>query len=211
MGVRPISSTLLIIMVMVITSGCASITGTTMQSISVSTRSQDLKEVSGSACELTNSKGKWFVTSPGSVTVTRSNDDMQVLCNKQGLEPGRASVVSAIKGAMFGNIIFGGGIGAIIDHNSGAAYEYPAFIQVMMGTFAKIEALMTPGEQPQNERSNTQPAVAPENIAAPAPAIAPSVAGSATREEKLKELKRLNDAGLISQEVFLERQRKILE
>lgn len=211
MGVRPISSTLLIIMVMVITSGCASITGTTMQSISVSTRSQDLKEVSGSACELTNSKGKWFVTSPGSVTVTRSNDDMQVLCNKQGLEPGRASVVSAIKGAMFGNIIFGGGIGAIIDHNSGAAYEYPAFIQVMMGTFAKIEALMTPGEQPQNERSNTQPAVAPENIAAPAPAIAPSVADSATREEKLKELKRLNDAGLISQEVFLERQRKILE
>lgn len=211
MNVRPISSTLLIIMVMVITSGCASITGTTIQSISVSTRSQDLKEVSGSACELTNSKGRWFVTSPGSVTVTRSNDDMQVLCNKQGLEPGRASVVSATKGAMFGNIIFGGGIGAIIDHNSGAAYEYPAFIQVMMGTFAKIEALKTPEEQPQNERSNTQPAVAPENIAAPAPAIAPSVVDSATREEKLKELKRLNDAGLISQEVFLERQRKILE
>lgn len=196
---------------MVITSGCASITGTTIQSISVSTRSQDLKEVSGSACELTNSKGKWFVTSPGSVTVTRSNDDMQVLCNKQGLEPGRASVVSATKGAMFGNILFGGGIGAIIDHSSGAAYEYPAFIQVVMGTFAKIEAINTPGEQPQNERSNTQPAVAPVNIAAPAPAIAPSVADSATREEKLKELKRLNDAGLISQEVFLERQRKILE
>lgn len=211
MNVRPISSTLLIIMVMVITSGCASITGTTIQSISVSTRSQDLKEVSGSACELTNSKGKWFVTSPGSVTVTRSNDDMQVLCNKQGLEPGRASVVSATKGAMFGNILFGGGIGAIIDHSSGAAYEYPAFIQVVMGTFAKIEAINTPGEQPQNERSNTQPAVAPVNIAAPAPAIAPSVADSATREEKLKELKRLNDAGLISQEVFLERQRKILE
>ena len=81
----------------------------------------------------------------------------------------------------------------------------------MMGTFAKIEALKTPGEQPQNERFNTQPAVAPEYIAAPAPAIAPSVADSATREGKLKELKRLNDAGLISQEVFLERQRKILE
>lgn len=197
-------------MFMAIASGCASITGTTNQSMSVQTRSQEGKEVSGSACELTNNKGKWFVTSPGSVTVTRSNDDMQVLCNKQGLEPGRASVVSETKGSMFGNILFGGGIGAIVDHNTGAAYEYPAFIQLVMGTFTKIETPKTPGEQSQHGEPNAQPVV-PQKIALPAQVDAPALTALAPREEKLRELKKLNDAGLISQEVFLERQRKILE
>lgn len=95
--------------------------------------------MSGAACELTNNKGKWFVNTPGSVTIGRSNDDLQVLCNKDKHDPGRASVVSATKGAMFGNIIFGGGIGAIVDHNSGAAYEYPGFFQVKMGETIKID------------------------------------------------------------------------
>lgn len=120
--------------------GCASITGTETQSVSVLTRENAGKEVGGATCELTNNKGKWFVTTPGSVTINRSNDDMLVMCNKTGLEPGRASVASATKGSMFGNIIFGGGIGAIIDHNKGTAYEYPNLIQVVMGMFSKIDA-----------------------------------------------------------------------
>jgi len=200
-----------VIVVLAISSGCASITGTTNQSISVQTREQAGKEVSGAACELSNSKGKWFITSPGSVTVTRSNDDMQVLCNKKDSEPGRASVVSATKGAMFGNILLGGGIGAIIDHNSGAAYEYPAFIQVIMGTFTKIEPPQTPAEQPASGNPNVQPAALQPAKALSTEANAPVLNSPATREEQLRELKRLNDAGLISREVFLERQRKILE
>ncbi len=199
------------IVVLAISSGCASITGTTNQSISVQTREQAGKEVTGAACELSNSKGKWFVTSPGSVTVTRSNDDMQVLCNKQGSEPGRASVVSATKGAMFGNIVFGGGIGAIVDHNSGAAYEYPAFIQILMGTFTKIEPPQTPAEQAAGGDPNAQPATTQPATALVAPMGAPALTSSTSQEDKLRELKRLSDAGLISEAVFLERQRKILE
>ncbi len=34
---------------------------------------------------------------------------------------------------MAGNIIFGGGIGAIIDHNKGTAYTYPTWIQLIFG------------------------------------------------------------------------------
>lgn len=193
-----------------VTSGCASITGTTNQSISVQTRLQDGKELAGASCELSNNKGKWFVTSPGSITVTRSNDDMKVLCNNQGLEPGRADVVSATKGSMFGNILFGGGIGAIIDHNNGAAYEYPTFIQIMMGVFTKIEAPNTVPDQKAQEGSKTQPALMGNpNIATTQSEIIPLP--TVSKEEKLRELKKLSDAGLISPEMFLERQRKILE
>ncbi len=130
-----------------LTVGCASITGTTIQSVSVQTVDSNVKEVVGGACELTNNKGKWFVTSPGSATITRSNDNLLVLCKKDNMEPGRASVVSATKGSMFGNIILGGGIGAIIDHNNGAAYEYPAFFQVQMGSSKSIDMTKPEGEQ----------------------------------------------------------------
>lgn len=130
-----------------LTSGCASVTGSPNQSVSVQAREQNGGEVTGAACELTNNKGKWFVTTPGSVMIHRSNDDMQVLCNKTGYEPGRAAVVSETKGSMFGNILVGGGIGAIIDHNTGSAYEYPALIQILMGAFSKIEAPKAPADQ----------------------------------------------------------------
>jgi hypothetical protein len=81
----------------VLSSGCASITGTSNQSVSVQTREQGGGEVTNANCELTNNKGRWFVTSPGSVMIHRSNDDMQVLCNKVGFEPGRAAVVPKSK------------------------------------------------------------------------------------------------------------------
>jgi len=127
-----------------LTVGCSSITGTTIQSVSVQTIDAVGKEVTGSACELNNNKGKWFVTSPGSTTITRSNDNLLVMCRK---EPGRASVVSATKGSMFGNILLGGGIGAIIDHNNGSAYEYPTFFQVQMGSSKLIDMTKPEGQQ----------------------------------------------------------------
>jgi hypothetical protein len=125
------------VLALLVLSGCASMTGTTGQSVSVETR-QQAQQVSGANCELTNSKGKWYVTTPGSVQIRRSNDDLIVICTKEGLEPGRATVTSDTKGSMFGNILLGGGIGAIVDHNSGAAYEYPTLIQIMMGAIATI-------------------------------------------------------------------------
>ena len=50
--------------------------------MSVQTREQGGSEVTGAVCELTNNKGKWFVTTPGSVMIHKSNDDMQVVCKQ---------------------------------------------------------------------------------------------------------------------------------
>ncbi len=186
---------------LLLTTGCASITGTPNQSVSVQTREAEGKDVAGANCELANSKGKWLVTSPGSVTITRSNDELQVTCSKAGLEPGRAAVVSATKGSMFGNIIFGGGIGALVDHNTGAAYEYPSFLQIVMGAFTKI----LPSDQPQG-----QPAATQQPAAAAGQSVALQQSAAPPNEERLRELQRLHSSGLISQEVYLERQKAIL-
>ena len=40
---------------------------------------------------------------------------------------------------MFGNIIFGGGIGAIIDHSKGTGYNYPNTLPVKMGSSVIVD------------------------------------------------------------------------
>lgn len=121
-------------------SGCASIVTGHNQSVSVETRSKQGQAVSGANCKLSNDKGTWFATSPGSVSVRRSFDDLSVTCEKESQESGLASVKSSTKAMAFGNIIFGGLIGAGVDVASGAAYDYPTLITIVMGENLTIDA-----------------------------------------------------------------------
>ena len=109
---------------------------------------------------------------------------------------------------MFGNIILGGGIGAIIDHNSGAAYEYPAFFQVLMGATIRIEPPKEGEAQTGAAPSSFAPA-SPRSSQAPAAKV--PVEAKSGPEDRLKELKRLHDAGLINTNVYLEQQRRVLD
>ena len=111
--------------------GCASVTGSKLQPISVQTI-QDGKEVAGAACTLTNDAGKWFVTSPGSVTVNKSTGDLAVECKTEQSLVGHEMVVSKANGSVWGNIILGGGIGYIVDRNTGAGFDYPNSITVFL-------------------------------------------------------------------------------
>jgi len=204
-------------------SGCASVTGTTGQSISVETRQKNGAVLSGASCELTNSKGKWFLNTPGTAAIRRSNDDMIVICNKDGHAPGTAAVVSETKGMMFGNILLGGGIGAIVDHNTGAAYEYPTLIQIMMGSKLKMDSHKPDQEaaynKPDNVSSNqisnissTQAVSAQQT--SNTPSLSPSVsAGKAalTPAERLKELNNLYKQGLINKNDYESKKAEILK
>jgi len=106
-------------------SGCASIIDGSSQSLSVKTIS-DQGDVGGAQCTLTNDKGEWYVTTPGTVTVHRSYNDLNVRCSRQGYIPNVGSAPSSTRGMAFGNIIFGGLIGAGVDMGTGAAYDYPS-------------------------------------------------------------------------------------
>jgi hypothetical protein len=125
---------------LMVLSGCASLTGGgTAQSVTVLAYTEDGKDVNEAKCEMVNDVGNWSLVTPNTVTVNRSNKDLFVTCKKDSLDKGTANVVSRTKGHLFGNIIFGGGIGAIIDHNNGSAYEYPATVKIVMGKNQRIE------------------------------------------------------------------------
>lgn len=90
-------------------------------------------------CALVNDKGSWNARSPSNVTVRKSNKDLNVTCKKEGMPEGPLKAISRAAGSMFGNIIFGGGIGAIIDHNKGTGYDYPVQLPVKMGESVVVD------------------------------------------------------------------------
>lgn len=108
--------------------GCASIVSGTNQPVSVHTG-----PVSGATCRLENNKGTWYVSNtPGSVTVNRSFHALKINCEKKGYKHTFKSVQSHTKAMAFGNVLFGGVIGAGVDIADGAAYDYPTNIYVPM-------------------------------------------------------------------------------
>lgn len=113
--------------------GCATITKDANQSVQIETYSKDNQPIAGIQCSAQNDRGRWNVAAPGSVSVHRSAENLIVNCEKAGEATGKGTVISRANGGMFGNIVFGGGIGAIIDHNKGTAYTYPSWIQIVMG------------------------------------------------------------------------------
>ncbi|MFA9216795.1 MAG: hypothetical protein ACEQSK_06785 [Sphingomonadaceae bacterium] len=113
---------------LIVVTGCASVAGEKMQPVSVQTVF-DSKEIAGLGCTLSNDAGSWFLTSPASVTVHKSTGDLSIDCKKDSYV-GNAIAVSKSNGAVWGNILLGGGIGYIVDRNTGAGFDYPPTIIV---------------------------------------------------------------------------------
>jgi hypothetical protein len=90
-------------------------------------------------CRLSNDKGSWETKAPANVAVRKSGEDLEVTCKKEGLPDGILKAISRAAGSMFGNIIFGGGIGAIIDHSKGTGYDYPQRLPVKMGESVVVD------------------------------------------------------------------------
>lgn len=123
----------------VLATGCASITGSEMQQLALTTKGENAQTIEGAKCKLQNDKGAWEATSPGFVHIRRSAEDLTVECKKEGFKDGLLKAVSRAAGSMFGNIIFGGGIGAVIDHTSGKGYNYPDALPVEMGKSVLVD------------------------------------------------------------------------
>jgi hypothetical protein len=117
--------------------GCSTITQSETQSLAL-TATYESKPVEAT-CQLKNDKGAWDAKAPANITVRKSNEDLEVTCKKEGMPDGLLKAISRAAGSMFGNIVFGGGIGAIIDHNTGKGYDYPNQLPVKMGESVVVD------------------------------------------------------------------------
>jgi hypothetical protein len=129
--------------------GCSTITQSENQRLSVTATHEGmpLKDVD---CSLTNDKGTWLAKAPAQIDVRKSGENLNVVCKKEGLVDGLLTAISRAAGSMFGNIIFGGGIGALIDHSKGTGYDYPSTLPVEMGKSVIVDKKQ---ENPQTAAS----------------------------------------------------------
>lgn len=150
---------ILLCVIAALTTGCASITSEKTQSLAVTTRSEDGNLVEKAKCFLENDKGNWQVETPGSVTVRRSAEDIVVKCQKEGMPDGIGRGISRAAGGMWGNIVFGGGVGAIIDHSNGTGYNYPNDLAVKMGKSTTFDQADEAKAKTKQAKSELQPGV----------------------------------------------------
>lgn len=129
----------------------------------VETKSATGELVTGAECTLTNDYGSINVRSGETARVRRSNQDLDILCKDPKNPDAVARAISRVNGGMWGNIIIGGGIGAIIDHSKGTGYTYPTWVQLVFGKTlvfdrsAETEGLPTAGTEAPSP--TTQPNV----------------------------------------------------
>jgi uncharacterized protein YceK len=146
-----------LIMIMVLTSGCASITRGTTEAYAVQTKPP--------GAEVRSSSG-WNCVTPCSVKVKRRGDFVLTM-TKPGYEDVTATVTSSIDGAgaagMAGNVILGGIIGAGIDAGTGAMHSHkpnPLVVEmVAIGASAQTAAVTSSLTAGAAGRLNAPPSV----------------------------------------------------
>jgi hypothetical protein len=132
---------------------------------------------------MNNDKGIWSAKSPSHVTVGRSGEDLSVHCTADGHEPGLVKVISRANGGMVGNVVFGGAVGALID-NSGAGYDYPNQVKVVMGA-----SLVTDKRDEMDGGASSEThAIVPASSPEPTTAAASASPARATTLDDLKDL-----------------------
>lgn len=146
--------------VCLVVTGCASITNDTTTPVRFETLNAAGVEVKDAECKLENDYGVQTVKTPATVNVRRSSKDLQVTCVKSGEAEGRGVAISRANAGMAGNILFGGGIGAIIDHNKGTAYTYPQWMQVVMGKLLTFDRKADVDGQPNRGAEIVAPVAA---------------------------------------------------
>ena len=136
--------------------GCASIVNDTTQPMKIETLTDAGQAVAGAECKLANDYGTVSVRSGETSQVRRSGQDLDIQCKHPGNPDATARAISRANAGLAGNIIFGGGIGAIIDHSKGTAYTYPTWVQLVFGKALVFD------RSSEKEDGKPVPATAPE-------------------------------------------------
>ena len=109
-------------------SGCATITKSSSQTVTIDTRPP------GAVCVLTRGGKKFAIVNPtpGAISVEKSSDAISISCTRDGYLETAGTLESSFQAMTFGNIIFGGLIGVAVDAASGAMHEYQPLITITL-------------------------------------------------------------------------------
>lgn len=122
----------LIILAAVLVSGCATINADYTQPITVLAVCAGSSRPVEAECVLYNDKSRKIISSPGTVAIARSSSELHVQCSRHGAKNARAVLNSTGDEKILGNLVVGGVVGALVDAGTGAAFNYPNRVTVLM-------------------------------------------------------------------------------
>ena len=124
-------------------SSCATLSENTEQSVLVQTV-LDHRQIAGVGCVLSNDVGKWFVTTPARISLRKSASPLRIDCKQEGTGWAYEKVDSKVNSSLWGNLVLTAGVGYFVDKNTGAGYEYPAVLTVLMRPAAPRDTAPAP-------------------------------------------------------------------
>ncbi len=130
---------LIIVCAALVATGCASVVNDSTHSVRFETYTQAGAEVKDMECKAENDYGVQTVKTPGTLQIRRSSKDLQINCTKPETKDAKGTAISRVNAGFAGNILFGGGIGAIIDHNKGTAYTYPEWVRLVVDSLLTFD------------------------------------------------------------------------
>lgn len=107
---------------------CASLTSADEQTISITTDCKGRKLPT--ACVATNGTQTFSFNTPATIKVKRNPKDIQITCQGGLLGDSASKTAASIGLPFYGNILIGGGLGAMADIQSNKIFEYPSAINV---------------------------------------------------------------------------------
>ncbi len=179
--IRMLTSSVVLVVVMLSQGGCCSIVSGTSQNVSFnSTPAGATVRVNGMPT------GQTPVTLP-----LKRGSANSVTIEKEGFEPYGVALSRGMNGWVFGNILFGGLIGLVVDVANGAIYSISP---------DSIYANLTP----KQNTNQTTPLPPPAQPIVPA-AVAPSVT------DKLRQLKTLMEGGYITEDEYKTKKQQLID
>jgi hypothetical protein len=117
-------------------SGCATLTGDATQKLSIQTVDADGRAIDGVSCRASNASAEYVGVTPMFDTqVRRSSSALIIECRRNGLPLTRGVVVSRGVNMQPVQLLLPGGTSMMaIDHISGYMYSYPRWIRLQVGT-----------------------------------------------------------------------------
>ena len=135
-------ASLLALSTLVLASGCATLTGSPTQRISLQTLDAQGQQIRGMRCRIINGTAEYVGDSPMmDMEIRRSATDLDIEC-RQGTLVARGTAVSRSGTAAMARaaLMPGGSAGAVVDHVTGYGYSYPRTIQLRIGETLIVDA-----------------------------------------------------------------------
>lgn len=148
--------------------GCATLTEPVEQYVMVQTV-LDHQQVAGVGCVLANDAGRWFVTSPGRVRIRKSTQPLAVDCRLNDVYV-YDQVSPKQNSSRWGNILLTAGTGQFIDRSTGAGFDYPSTLTVLL---RRVEPAPPAVPVPPPAAPPAPPPKPPEPVQPPPPPLLP--------------------------------------